>query len=241
MTDKPEPLGVICECGAQLPVEEDAAGSTLNCSCGRRVIVPLLAELKARRVALSAATIERRIQRMVVAGDLPDTDQCMGCNDGNAAEIVPVVVECERAKVRTSGGFRFLILPFVRVWYYEEQRVEILGRDTAVASPLCLCARCQGEKLQLRGWIYALIALALAVCCGLLIFWNYFVAMVLLPFALAVPYVLYRFAWNRRQRSFKTWLRKVPVYGQLLNRYPWSVVLIQESPKYSPVRLRQGE
>jgi hypothetical protein len=46
-------LGVYCECGLCLPVVEDDAGSSLLCSCGRRVVVPLLDEFRDHPVLLS--------------------------------------------------------------------------------------------------------------------------------------------------------------------------------------------
>src|SRR5687767_5836821 len=96
-------LGVYCECGVCLPVAQDDAGSSRACACGRRVVVPLLDEFRDHPVLLSAATVERRVQRLIAAGVLPSTKYCLGCGSV-AAQVVNAALECERSTERTEGG-----------------------------------------------------------------------------------------------------------------------------------------
>jgi hypothetical protein len=77
-------LGVSCECGKCLPVTENDAGSALTCSCGRRVIVPLLEEFRDCSLLLSSASLERRVERLIAAGVLPSTAACLQCGAADA-------------------------------------------------------------------------------------------------------------------------------------------------------------
>jgi hypothetical protein len=134
-------LGVYCECGQCVPVLEGDAGSALTCSCGRRVVVPLLEEFRDQAVLLSAPTVERRVRRLIAEGALPDTDACLRCGDATA-EPVGIDLQCERYMAHTSGGQRFLIIPLVWgfLWatWREPERLEIRGRDTDVPAPVSL-------------------------------------------------------------------------------------------------------
>src|SRR5437660_1576113 len=99
-------LGVCCECGQCLPVEESDAGSSLTCSCGRTVVVPLLEEFQVRPVLLSAASLQRRVQRLVAEGELPIVSACARCGDVRTAQVVRVDLVCEKFWTRSSGGPR---------------------------------------------------------------------------------------------------------------------------------------
>src|SRR6516165_5965018 len=100
-------LGVYCECGLCLPVVEEDTGSSLTCSCGRRVVVPLLEEFRDRPVLPSAATVERRVRRLIAEGMLPSNAVCLRCNNVKA-RVMNVDLECERYTARKRGGQRFL-------------------------------------------------------------------------------------------------------------------------------------
>src|SRR5262249_47210618 len=139
----PMGLGVICECGQTLPIEERQAGTATQCDCGRRVVIPLADEFREKPVVPSATTIERRVERLIAAGSLPLPGPCCACGQGGSEEVVPATIECERYTTRVSGGQRFLLLlpllvfgVFAWVWWREEERLEIYGRDTDVPSPL---------------------------------------------------------------------------------------------------------
>jgi hypothetical protein len=60
-------LHVICECDRALPVAERDAGGSVNCPCGRRVVVALIALLWHRRRA--ARRRQRRLKGLL--GNVP--------------------------------------------------------------------------------------------------------------------------------------------------------------------------
>src|SRR5262245_58680736 len=101
-------LRVYCECGRCLPVTEADAGSALNCTCGCRVVVPLLEEFRDRPHLLSATTIERRVQRLIAAGELPNTEGCIRCGEMKTVQVVNINLECERYTARVHGGMSLL-------------------------------------------------------------------------------------------------------------------------------------
>jgi hypothetical protein len=220
---------VSCECGESVPVKETDAGSAVNCRCGRRVVVPLAEELQTGRILVSAASIERRIRRMIACGDLPPDQLCASCGEAAGARLVKARAECERYRTRTSGGFRFLLIPgLFWVAWREEKRTERLGRDTDVPAPFHLCDGCRQRFRASNGWIYLLVASVLAAAVALLVYLTSWVGVVLLPLALGLPWRLRVRALKRRQRAIKQALRRVPVYGQLLDRYPYAIVILPE-------------
>jgi hypothetical protein len=218
-------LGVCCECGRRLPVKEGDAGSSLSCSCGRKVVVPLLEEFQNRPLLLSAASVERRVQRLVAEGELPADDACARCGEVRATEVVETCLECEKSRTRTYGGFRFLIFPGFWVWWHEERRVEVRGRDTVVPVPLCLCREC-GSRLggPNRGASLAVVVSVLTVS-ALLTYFGVALGVGVGAAGLALWFWQKRRAWQRRQRELKSLLRHVPVYRQLLDKYPYATVL----------------
>jgi hypothetical protein len=195
-----------------------------------------VSEFQAQPVLLSAATVERRMRRMLANGELPITDGCVRCGDQTTARVVKAIVECERYRTRTTGGLNvFLILLILLfhfiwllhlIWRREEERTEIFGRDTDVPAPITLCPECWQALGQPRVWPYVLIGAMLAATAVPLFYVNELIGFLLLPFSLAVPYWLNRRAQKRRQRTLKQLLRTVPVYGQLLDRYPYGVVML---------------
>jgi len=137
-----------CECGQTHPVSASQAGTELNCSCGRRVSVPLLSELRqaAGQRAYETSTIDE-IRRMLRDGDLPAGDLCV-LSGLPTREVCNLYVHCETKWVKGPKEWTFyvvilsiLFLPFWWVWFLigksvlDEERRE-LGRDRSVQTPL---------------------------------------------------------------------------------------------------------
>lgn len=213
-------FGVCCECGQCLPATEKDASTTLTCSCGRRVVVPAEEELQPGRVFLSAATLERRIQRLIAAGELPSSTACIGCGEEKMTDVVSVDLVCERYRARTSGGFRFLVFPWFVVWWNEPRRQEIHGRDTDIRVPVCLCPECSQRLRGPRRWAYLALAFVAVDVILPLIYYNPLIGVSTLAVVLASFFLHRRWALERRQKVFKGFLRKAPLYRQLLDRYP---------------------
>src|SRR5207253_2316210 len=111
--------------------------------------------------------------------------------------------------------------------WWEEERVEIRGRDTDVAAPICLCAEC---CRQLRGPARSgsgFLAVALLAVSGLLAYFHLVSGVGLAVFGLALLVWWRRRVSRRRQRALKGLLRKVPAYRQILEQYPWAVVIMR--------------
>ena len=250
MTGKPESYGnlrVSCECGRWLPIEADAAGSSINCPCGGRVLVPSLEEFRDRPDLISAATLERRVHRLIKVGELPPGGGCARCGVADAA-VVAVELECERYSARASGGERFLIIPLFSfalwMWWREEERVEIRGRDTDVSTPIRLCGSCQRSLHDPPRWIGLALAasvLVLAVLAGL----TAVLAGLAAPAGVAIGVgvaaigLLGLGLWRRlqfrsRQRELKELLQQVPVYRQVLARYRRAIVVVPEDDTAYP-------
>lgn len=137
-----------CACGRTFPVSASQAGTELNCSCGRRVSVPLLSELRqaAGQRAYETSTIDE-IRRMLRDGDLPEGDLCV-LSGLPTREVYYLYVHCEKKWVKGPSRwtyvfviFSILFLPFWWVWLLmgksilDEERRE-LGRDRNVQTPL---------------------------------------------------------------------------------------------------------
>jgi hypothetical protein len=219
-------LGVYCECGRCLPVAEANAGSSLTCGCGRKVIVPLLEEFRDRPLLLSAATLERRVQRLVAEGELPFGGACLQCGEEGGADLVKVSLECERYKVREHGGVGFLVLPWLWVVWRQEKWVEIRGRDTDVTAPVRLCEECRREVRGAPGpGLLFPVAVLLAVS-GLVGYFHVAAGVGLAAAGLVLLVWRRRRAFRTRQRALKEMLRKVPLYRQVLQRYPRAIVVL---------------
>src|SRR5688500_9241120 len=98
------PLSVCCECGQWRPVEPRQADSAISCKCGRRVVVPSLDEFRERPDLLSATTVERRVPRLIAAGELPPPGGCARCGAVSETAVTPIRLECERYTARAGGG-----------------------------------------------------------------------------------------------------------------------------------------
>jgi hypothetical protein len=222
-------LAAECECGRAVPVPADGLGP-LVCPCGNRVVVPPPEEFRGRSLVLSAATVERRGRRMLAAGEVPPRGACTRCGQVPDVEPVDLWLDCEQSQVRTAGGSRFLFIPFINLflWWDEERRVEVLGHDTIMPAPLALCPDCaRGLPCPSGGADLA----ATAVVIGLSALVGYYswvagIAMGLVGLAA----VLWRRQRRRTrwQRDLKALLRKVPAYGQLLDHYPFALVIVPD-------------
>jgi hypothetical protein len=189
--------------------------------------VPLLEELQTGRALISAATIERRIRRMISSGDLPADRLCARCGSTDVTRPVDANVECERYRTKTSGGFRFLPIPgLFWVYWREEKRTETLGRDTDVKVVFHLCDGCRQQFRDPGGWAWLIIAAALTAAVGVMVYLSSWAGLALLLVALGLPWWLRLRALKRRQRAIKQVLRVVPVYKQLLDRYPNALVVL---------------
>jgi hypothetical protein len=224
-------LGVTCECGQCVPVAERNAGSKVTCPhCRRMVVVPLMEEFRGRPTLPSATTLERRIQRLIAGGLLPATDACLGCGAAGAPPV-NLRLECERSSTQFSGGRRFIILPapwgLVGASWREPVRVEVQGRDTNlyVLTPLCdACRRRLGAPAL---WWYLLPLAPLAALGAVVGYFGVgvgFAAVLLAGVGLLL--LARRVSWGAWQRTVKGLLRKVPVYRQLLQKYPHAVVAV---------------
>ena len=159
-------LGVYCECGTLIPVLKSQAEGAVHCPCGFRVVVPALEEFQDRSHLVSAASIERRVQRLIDAGVLPQDGGSVECGSADSAAVVSVKIDCKKFTIHRSGGDRFLLLPFITmfVWitWKEEKRIEIRGRDTEVAAPIRLCELCRlprfhSKRMKFFGVIASLV------------------------------------------------------------------------------------
>ncbi len=89
-----------CECGAIHAVSATQAGVTLECKCGRSLVVPALSVLRrnAGETPIPLNTVER-IQAMIRDGELPSGHGCP--YSGRPADsVVHVRVKCEQSWVR---------------------------------------------------------------------------------------------------------------------------------------------
>jgi hypothetical protein len=168
---------------------------------------------------------------MIAEGELPVTDSCIRCGDVKEPKRINVELQCERYMARSHGGFRFLILPipFIHfMWWREKEWVEIRGRDTDVPTPICLCEECRLPIRAKKNSTYLYLAatiLAVSVFVGYLALWA---GIGLAASGLILIGWQKRLSFNRRQFALKALLGKVPVYQQVLQRYPRAFVVVPE-------------
>ena len=144
---------VNCQCGNRITVSEGAAGATIACRCGRAVSIPSLKELRLRAgIAPHNPSPELVIEHQLAAGELPPDNNCIECGV-TTAEVVQIVVECERAF--RKGGFSWgalllsaFLLP-IKLFHWEEE-VEY-GKDKVYPLPLAVCEHCRHVLGSARG------------------------------------------------------------------------------------------
>src|SRR6516165_6631357 len=97
-------LSVSCECGKVVAVTEGDAGGRLACSCGRKVAVPSLRELR-RQSGMPQKEPEPDlvVEALLIAGKLPEEQECVLCSEVTSG-CVTCFVEIEKAQV--SDGRR---------------------------------------------------------------------------------------------------------------------------------------
>ncbi len=139
-----------CACGGTLTVTEAAAGTTVNCSCGRAIEVPSWRELNAGS-GKSAPRLspDLAIETLLAARKVPFDPICARCGT-ETEEQVQVIAECERMQIK-GGGFSWLtfILSalFLPVIIFSRKRVEAHGKDKVYWLPLPACTQCR-QHLQ---------------------------------------------------------------------------------------------
>jgi hypothetical protein len=142
---------------------------------------------------------------------------------------VNVNLECERYTARAHGGQRFLVIPFLWgfLWaaWREEERVEIRGRDTDVAAPIALCANCQCQLRAPSGALYLLFTVLLLAASGTLAYFSLAIGVGTAAAGLILLLLMRRLTIRSWQQALKVLLRKVPVYRQVLQRYPCAVIV----------------
>jgi hypothetical protein len=193
------------------------------------VVVPLLEEFSDHPVLLSASTIERRVRRLIAEGLLPSTDACLRCGN-EAVEPLGTALQCERYTARVSGGQRFLIIPllwgFVWARWGEPERLEIRGRDTDVPAPCSLCKACRGQLRTPGASWYLLLTAVLLAASGVVGYFNFVAGIGLAAVGLVALVVTRCLILRRWQNVLKGLLCKIPVYRQVLKRYPYAVVVM---------------
>jgi hypothetical protein len=135
---------VPCDCGGYVTVDERAAGTTVECTCGRTVRVPSLRKL----AALSGdptrgLSPELEIETLFSAGKMPFESICVRCGQ-DTNETVQAKVECERAWI--IGGFDWgtlIVTLFLPLTIFRWRARRRLGQDKIYWLPLPVCDECR--------------------------------------------------------------------------------------------------
>lgn len=155
----PMDFRIDCPCGGHIVVTEGSAGATLACPCGRKLTVPSLLALRVA-AGLPAEVVgpEQIVGRLLAAGKLPGTKDCIGCGF-ETDQIFEVLTECE-TQYRTSSELPVWLkmillavavfhLPLIHLFRSGEGEVQWHGRDTIFQLPVPLCEHCQ-RRLRRR-------------------------------------------------------------------------------------------
>jgi len=218
-----------CECGKHVVVTTGSAGGSVQCACGRIVIVPSLTELR-RQAGISPYKVNpaQVIEQMLKEGELPPVQPCARC--GNPTdEVLDAVAECEsswaggqsvRPDVVDPEVALGIAVGFVEVEeLVEVEEDEAKGGNLIVPVPIRMCRGCQRRLLQV--WlvpVFRTAELGAALAGWALLFaWSAWAGL-LLP-AAGVLWLMERRARRRRQSAIQGVLRQVPVYGELFDRY----------------------
>lgn len=215
---------VRCECGGSVAVSEGAAGTRVECPCGRMVAVPSLACLR-EEAGLPGHRIRARlvIEDMVAQKELPTVTTC-GCCGSFTDDIGEVAAECEKAWSDEPGWFTSLfVFLFGGMWamLLLLQREE---REHGGALTLHLPVRmCQGCQRRLRGGFVdtALVVAALALTgagVAMMLLWTAWGGLLLL--GVIVVGAVGRRVRAQRQTHLRSAVSTEPIYKQLLDEYP---------------------
>src|SRR5262245_37978526 len=140
---------VQCQCGGATPVAASAAGSVIECQCGRQFRVPRLSELRrqAGQAAFELSTVEI-IRRMISNGTLPVGYDC-AYSHVPTSDVMQFRVVCETpySSAGYSWWWLFLIGMFSVVLYAIASREtgEVQGREVVVQLPLRISRERQAE------------------------------------------------------------------------------------------------
>ena len=144
-----------CPCGGHLTVTEGSAGATLTCGCGRPVSVPSLPALRiAAGLPAEVLGPEQIVGRLLAAGKLPGTKDCIGCGF-DTDQVFDVVTVCE-TQYRTSSEMPLWLTAILSVislplalLFSREGETQWHGRDTNFLLPVPVCEHCQ-RRLRRR-------------------------------------------------------------------------------------------
>jgi|SRR6516225_8282298 hypothetical protein len=146
-------FAIHCSCGLSHQVTEGAAGTFLVCSCGKKVHVPSLGELRKLGLAEEVNPL-LQIKYMLAGGDLPGEAACLNCGT-TTQQAWDLVAEYERGDQKRKF-FEFvgnLLFTLFVGWYLplfrERQMGE--GRETAIRVPVRICPSCRITLDSLKG------------------------------------------------------------------------------------------
>lgn len=136
---------VRCECGAGHAVAGTAAGTRLDCACGRTVEVPSLSKLRAS-AGEPTVSAELAIKKMVERDEMPAGTDCLECRLPTR-DTATILVVCEQAEFkREQTGISVVNLLFgIFTGFFVFNRPvsgELVGRDVSFRLPLRLYRDC---------------------------------------------------------------------------------------------------
>lgn len=148
---------VSCDCGSFVSVTARQAGSTVGCTCGRTITIPLLSALR-RSAGQSTKTTIEQIEEMIRNGELP-TDKVCPISGRNADETILFHIQCERSWVRggepTDIG-KILAYYMLFGWIgaiiasRKMQTREEFGRETSATVPLRISSEVRAKIFRTR-------------------------------------------------------------------------------------------
>ena len=148
---------VSCECGTRVSVTARQAGSTVGCTCGRTITIPLLSALR-RSAGQSTKTTIELIEEMIRTGELP-TEKVCPLSGRHADETIAFHIQCERSWVRggepTDLG-KILAYYILFGWIgaliasRKMQTREEFGRDTFVTVPVRISSEVRAKIFRTR-------------------------------------------------------------------------------------------
>jgi hypothetical protein len=134
-----------------MSVAEEAAGTTVTCSCGRPAQVPSLREM--RRLAgvrEPEPPLEMVVEALLHAGELPEARHCVLCDTATEG-VVWCRAECEQTQnisgwpfaLASSLGALISALLGFGVLVTSDGPDEVRGRDRVYDLPLRACEGCR--------------------------------------------------------------------------------------------------
>lgn len=141
-----------CECGYYVIVEEAAAGTTVECRCGRGIEVPSLRQLRQLRgLAAPEVPPEQVIETLLLAKKLPEEHHCLLCAVPTEATVF-CQTECERVRVgQETTWWKYLLAIFTLGWMgvavieRSSGGGQEFGKDRIFSLPLRVCDICRKQ------------------------------------------------------------------------------------------------